>query len=124
MMAYLNMSPDSNSDDLASAAVPEFVAGAASITPGTAKVSRYYIAAGRTLAAPSTLSVLTTDMPTPFNLVIACRAQGLGETLTVSYGTDILGTFETTMTAPKSLVLFFDGTKIVSNGYYYPAVRP
>jgi hypothetical protein len=112
-----------NSDEIASFAVPAFVAGAATIAPGTAKASRYYIAADRTLASGSVLTIVSTDMPTPFNFVIACYALALGNTLTVSYGSDILGIFEASMTAPKDLVLLFDGAKVVSNGYYYPAVR-
>lgn len=112
-----------NSDELSSAPVPAFVAGAASIAPGTDKVSRYYLAADRTLAVPSTLTILTTDMPTGLNVLIVCMSPTLGNTLTISNGTDTLGAFTSPLAVPLIISVYYDGSKIVSTGIWFAKAR-
>jgi len=104
----------------ASGVVPAFVANAATIAPGTDKASRYPIEAARTLAAGAALTLSTADTPVIGNKLIACYALALGQTLSIVNGgplANTLGTFEASLTKPRGLVVYWDGTNYRFNGY-------
>jgi hypothetical protein len=85
---------------------------------GTSKASECVVAAARTLAADSTLTLSTTDAVQGFYLV-TCKALALGYVLTIANGGaggGNLTTFAASLTVPKSAVLFFDGTNFSYQG--------
>jgi hypothetical protein len=107
-------------DYLSTANVPAFSAGAASIAPGTDKASRYLIASTVTLDVPCTLTIATTNTPLQGNYIVICRALALGQVLSVSNGGTAggtLGTFPASMTVPRGLMVWYDGTNFIFNGY-------
>jgi hypothetical protein len=107
-------------DAAATGTVPAFVAGAASIAPGTDNASRYVIEAARTLDQASALTLATTDSPAVGNKLIACYALALGETLSIVNGGPLAGTLATiaaSRTNPIGVVLWWNGANYSFNGY-------
>lgn len=102
------------------AVVPAFVAGAASVSPGTDKVSEYVIGESVSLLVPSTLTIADADSPPIGNYLISCYSLSLGSTLTIagSPGGN-LGTIAASLTIPRGLMAWFDGTNFIFNGYCY-----
>jgi hypothetical protein len=101
------------------AVVPNFTAGAASVAPGTDKVSEYVIGESVKLSVGSTLTLTNTDSPPTGNYLVSCYSLSLGNTLTIagSPGGN-LGTIAES-DCPIGLMAWFDGTKYIFNGYCY-----
>jgi hypothetical protein len=105
-----------------SGVVGAFTAGAASIAPGTDQVSRYPIAAARTLSQASALTLATTGTPVVGNKIIACYALSLGYPLSIVNGgplANTLATFTATLTKPQGVIVYWDGTNYIFNGYVW-----
>ena len=105
-----------------SGVVGTFTAGAASIAPGTDQVSRYPIAAARTLSQASALTLATTGTPVVGNKIIACYALALGYTLSIVNGgplANTLATFGATLPKPQGVIVYWDGTNYIFNGYVW-----
>ena len=99
-------------------ACPAFIAGAASLAMGTAKASECVITSARTLAADSTLTLAATDAAQGLYYVTV-RALSLGYVLTIANGGaggGNLTTVPTSMTVPRTLCFFFDGTNFYYDG--------
>jgi hypothetical protein len=112
-------------DKISTGTVPAFVANAATIAPGTDRASRYALASTVTLAAASALTVATTGTPSVGNKLIMVYALALGYTLSIVNGGPAAGTvatFGATLTGPKGVVLYWDGTNYVFSSYIEGAV--
>lgn len=108
-----------NETVLNSEACPAFSAGAATWTPGTNKAAECAIEATRTIGQLSTLTVSATNAIQGFYLV-TCRALALGYILTIANGGPgggNLATVPASMTVPRAIVLYFDGTNFSFDGY-------
>jgi hypothetical protein len=104
----------------ATGTVPAFVANAATIAPGTDLASRYAIESARTLAAAAALTISTAGTPVVGNKIIACYALALGYVLSVVNGgplANTLGAFPASLTKPRGIVVYWDGTNYKFNGY-------
>lgn len=99
-------------------ACPAFTAGAATLAMGTAKASECVVESARALAQASTLTLSTTDAVQGF-FYITVRALALGYVLTIANGGaggGNLTTVPASMTVPRVLCLFFDGTNFFYDG--------
>ena len=99
-------------------ACPAFTAGAASLAMGTAKASECVVEASRALAQASALTLATTDAVQGF-FYVTVMALSLGYVLTIANGGaggGNLTTVPTSMTVPRTLCFFFDGTNFYYDG--------
>lgn len=104
----------------ATGATPTFSGGAATVAPGTDKAVRYVLPASATLTQASTLTLATTGSPVVGNKLIMCLALSLGYTLSIVNGGPLGGTLATipaSITRPRGVMLWFDGTNYTFNGY-------
>jgi hypothetical protein len=112
-------------DKISTGTIPAFVANAATIAPGTDRASRYALASSVTLAAASALTVATTGTPSVGNKLIMVYALALGYTLSIVNGGPAAGTvatFGATLSGPKGVVLYWDGTNYGFSSYIEGAV--
>lgn len=110
---------------LRNTACPAFSAGAASVAPGTLKVSEIIVDTDRTLAENSALTISATDAETGDFVLVTCRALTLGYTLAINNGGPGLGTLVTipvSLTVPKSWLIYCNGTNWYLMGKQNPEV--
>lgn len=110
----------------ASGVVPAFVAGAASIAPGTDELCEYVLTEDRTLAAASVLTLTTTGTPVLGDKMISCYALALGYALSVANGGGTpatIGTIPASLTKPLALVVRWDGTDFTFGQYIHLKTR-
>ena len=96
----------------AQVACPAFTAGAASLAMGTGKYSECVIESARTLSAPSTLTLTTTDMEAGQMFKVTCKALTLGQVLTITSASVNLATFAASLTRARAHYFFFDGATL------------
>lgn len=106
-------------DGVSRGVVPPFVAGAASIAPGTDGASGFVIDSYITLSAPSALTLASTGTPVVGNKLILCMALSLGNTLSIVNGplANTIASFPAALTRPRGAVINWDGFNFSLVGY-------
>lgn len=106
-------------DGVARGVIPPFVAGAASIAPGTDGASGYVLDSYVTLTAPAALTLASTGTPVVGNKLILCMSLALGQTLSIVNGplANTIASFPAALTRPRGAVINWDGFNFSLVGY-------